>query len=63
MEKSKKSVELSIISDLWGLPSWYLGLSVKKIQIPTYKFTSSCDTNEYLPFPNLQYTGLAQICT
>ena len=31
------------LSDLWGLPSWYLGLSVEKIQIPSYKFTRLCD--------------------
>ena len=33
------------LSDLWGLPSWYLGLSVEKKfrYIPSYKFTSLCD--------------------
>ena len=39
------------LSDFSGLPSSYLGLSVKKIQIPTYKFThmTTLYTNEYLP--------------
>ena len=38
-----KSSRTFNLSDIWDLPCWYLGLSMKKIQMPTYKFTSPID--------------------